>query len=71
MVNISIKTEEIKLDQFLKWANIVASGGEAKALIQNGKVKVNGKEETRRAHLIKKGDLIEIEGSNEKYRVSS
>jgi ribosome-associated protein len=71
MINVPLKTEEIKLDQFLKWANIVGSGGEAKALIQSGKIKVNGIKETRRAHLLNKGDVIEIEGIKEKYRVSS
>jgi len=38
---ININTESIKLDQFLKWANIVSSGGEAKNFIQAGNVLVN------------------------------
>ena len=37
----------MKLDQFLKWKNLVSSGGEAKILIKSGSVKVNGMTETR------------------------
>jgi len=40
MEEIKIKTPVIHLDQLLKWANIVASGGEAKQLIQGGQVSV-------------------------------
>ncbi len=48
MRNIKINTEYIKLDQFLKWTNIVSSGAEAKTLIRSRLVKVNGEVETRR-----------------------
>lgn len=53
--------DTIKLDQFLKWAGITATGGQSKILIQNHKVKVNGKVETRRSREIVPGDLIEVE----------
>ena len=36
----------MKLDQFLKWQNLVSSGGEAKVFIKSGSVKVNGEIET-------------------------
>lgn len=58
---VAIKTEDIRLDQFLKWAQVVGSGGEAKELIQGGLVKVNGQVETRRTHRITHGDLVEVE----------
>lgn len=61
MYKIKINTEYIKLDQFLKWANVVNSGAEAKILIQNGKVKVNDKIETQRGKKIIKGDIIQLE----------
>ena len=48
----------MKLDQFLKWNNIVASGGEAKMLINSGLVKVNGKIEKRRGRKLKRGDIV-------------
>ena len=45
----------MKLDQFLKWKNLVSSGGEAKILIKSGAVKVNGLIETRRGRKLNKG----------------
>ena len=52
----------IQLDQFLKWQNMVASGGQAKVLIQGGEVKLNGEVETRRKKKLKPGDVVEIFG---------
>ena len=54
--------EYIKLDQFLKLAHVVESGGHAKALIQAGQVKVNGEVETRRGRKLHQGDAVEFEG---------
>ena len=48
----------MKLDQFLKWKNLVPSGGEAKIIIRSGSVKVNGVIETRRGRKLKKGDKV-------------
>ncbi len=48
----------MKLDQFLKWKNLVTSGGEAKILIKSGSVKVNGVIETRRGRKLIKGDKV-------------
>ncbi len=69
MKDILIKTESINLDQFLKWANIVESGGEAKKIIQAGKVRVNGEIEYRRSHKLTAGDTIVMVGSNNIYKV--
>ncbi len=57
---IKIKTEYIKLDQLLKWSNFVSSGTEAKLLIINGEVKVNGEVELRRGKKIYTGDVVEL-----------
>lgn len=62
MQEISVTTEYIKLDAFLKWANIVGSGVEAKHLIQDGLVKVNNEVEVRRGKKLYKGDIVEFEG---------
>ncbi len=62
---IKIKTESITLDQLLKWANIVTSGGEGKHLIQSGAVKLNGEVETRRAKKIFFNDVVCIHDSIE------
>ena len=48
----------MKLDQFLKWKNLVSSGGEAKYFIKSGVVKVNDVIETRRGRKLKKGDKV-------------
>lgn len=57
---VEINTATIKLDQFLKWATLVASGGEAKDAIKNGLIKVNGELELRRGRQLKKGDIVEF-----------
>ena len=54
---IYFKDEYVKLNQFLKIAGIVYTGGEGKEIITEGKVKVNGETETRRGKKIRKGDL--------------
>ena len=48
----------MKLDQFLKWKNLVSSGGEAKVFIKSGAVKVNGFIETKRGRKLNKGDKV-------------
>ena len=52
--------DTIQLDQFLKLNNIVSSGGEAKHLIQDGGVTVNGEVETRRGRKLKAGDVVKV-----------
>jgi ribosome-associated protein len=70
MKKININTETIKLDQFLKWANVVTTGGEAKELIQSGMVRLNNKIEKRRGTKLKDGDLINVDGMEETLKVS-
>jgi len=62
MEKIQITTEFIKLDQLLKWANMVSSGSDAKHIITEEMVKVNGEIETRRGKKIRVGDIIEVDG---------
>ena len=57
---VKISTEFIKLDQFLKWLAVVASGSEAKEIILDGKVKVNDEVETRRGRKIYPEYKVEI-----------
>ncbi|WOD37708.1 RNA-binding S4 domain-containing protein [Nodosilinea sp. E11] len=54
--------EYIKLDQFLKQMQAVGTGGQAKLMIQDGVVRVNGDIETRRGRKLVTGDRIELEG---------
>jgi len=61
-MNIKIKDEYIKLGQAMKLAGIVGSGVDAKLLIQDGQVKVNGEVDTRRGRKLYPGDQFEFEG---------
>ena len=62
MKRISIQSEFIKLDQFLKLADCVPTGGMAKALLQEGAVRVNGEVEERRGRKLYPGDTIKVAG---------
>ena len=53
--------DTLTLNEALKLLG-VGTGGQAKMLIQNGQVKVNGETETRRKHKLHAGDVIEIDG---------
>lgn len=68
MIEIEITTEFIKLDQFLKFAGLVQTGGQASMLIEDGMVKVNGEISRQRGQKLIKGDKIEIE-DNQGYIV--
>ncbi len=57
-----IRGEYIKLDSFLKLCDAVSTGGEAKLLINNEEVKVNGEIETRRGKKLHPGDQVEVHG---------
>jgi ribosome-associated protein len=52
----------LKLDQFLKFQGLVATGGEAKMRIQRGDVRVNGVIETRRGRQLACGDAVSLDG---------
>lgn len=59
---MKINSEYIKLDSFLKAVNEAASGGEAKILILEGLVQVNGEPESRRGRKLRPGDSVAIAG---------
>ena len=61
-IPLPISTEFIKLQDALKYANLVYSGGEAKTLIQEGEVKVNGEVCTMRGKKLYNGDKFEFMG---------
>ncbi|WP_122818229.1 RNA-binding S4 domain-containing protein [Nocardioides pantholopis] len=58
--DVPIRDESIRLGQFLKLANLVESGAEAKPLIAEGRVLVNGEVETRRGRQLAKGDVVTL-----------
>lgn len=68
MEEIKINTDFIKLDSFLKFSALVGSGGEAKTLINDGLISVNGEVCTMRGKKLHPGDVVEFEG--QKVRVT-
>ncbi len=58
---ISIETEFIRLDAFLKMCDAVQSGGHARIVVQEGEVKVNGEVCTQRGKKMRTGDKAEFE----------
>ena len=67
MRELEIKEEPIELYKILKFENMVNSGGEAKYVISEGQVTVNGEVETRKRKKIFSGDIIEFK--DEKIRI--
>lgn len=61
---IAIASDFIKLDSLLKLGNLVMSGGEAKQVIIDGQVRVNGQIESRRGRKLYPGDTVSYAGSS-------
>lgn len=64
METIPITTEFIKLQDLMKLASLVGTGGEAKVLILNGQVSVNGETCLQRGKKIRPGDVISFQGKD-------
>jgi ribosome-associated protein len=60
--DVGIRDETIRLGQLLKLAGLAASGGEARALIASGAVRVNGEAESRRGRQLRRGDVVAVGG---------
>ena len=60
MRNVDITSEPIQLYKILKFEGLVSNGGEAKAAVAEGLVRVNGQTETRKRKQIVAGDIIEF-----------
>jgi ribosome-associated protein len=69
-MKLTIRDEFIKLGQALKLAGIVSSGIEAKVLIADGLVLVNGETETRRGRKLRDGDTVSVRGETFTVRAS-
>ena len=63
---ITIKTPYIKLDQALKFSGTVSDGSDARFLITEGFVKVNGETEIRRGRKLYKNDVVKVEYEGQK-----
>ena len=64
---ITINTEYITLGQFLKLADIIQSGGEAKSFLAQNEVEIDGMSDNRRGRKLRGGEIIEILG--QKYEI--
>jgi ribosome-associated protein len=67
MRDVEITQEPVELYKILKFEGLVASGAEAKTVIENGLVMVNGEIETRKRKKMMAGDIIEF--ANERLRL--
>jgi ribosome-associated protein len=57
---VEIATDTIRLGQLLKLANLVEAGSDAKVLLSQGRVTVNGEVETRRGRQLVRGDVVRL-----------
>ena len=62
MNDVAIREDMIRLGQFLKLAGFADSGAEAKALLQDGAVAVNGETDARRGRQLHRGDVVSVGG---------
>ena len=60
---VAIDTEFIRLDALLKFAGALDTGGQAKFVIQDGLVKVNGQVELQRGKKLYDGDIVSFDGT--------
>lgn len=60
MEKVIIHTEKIQLDQFLKWAGIIESGGQVRIMLDEGLIFINGIKETAKRKQLHHGDVVTI-----------
>lgn len=70
-MRVAIRGEFIELGQLLKYANLVSTGGEAKAMLASGKVFVNDLPESRRGRKLYPGDRVRVEGALDPIEIAS
>lgn len=68
MKEVAIQTDYIKLDQFLKLSGAIDTGGQAKAILADNAVKVNGELELRRGRKLYANDVVSVDKGDE-FRV--
>ena len=66
--DVSIGGEMIRLGQFLKFAGLIDSGGDAKEAIIDGYVTVNGEVDRRRGRQLRDGDVVGVDGRQARVR---
>jgi ribosome-associated protein len=66
--DVVLRDPEIRLGQLLKFAGLADTGGEAKLLLADGAVLVNGEPESRRGRTVRDGDVVEVDGDAVRVR---
>jgi ribosome-associated protein len=61
MTEVPISDDVIRLGQFLKLSGLADSGAQARELIEDGAVSVNGADETRRGRQLRRGDVVTVD----------
>jgi ribosome-associated protein len=61
--DVEVRGDGIDLGQLLKFAGVVGTGGEARMLLDDGAVRVNGAAEQRRCRRLRHGDVVAVEGA--------
>jgi ribosome-associated protein len=61
--DVEVRGDGIDLGQLLKFAGVVGTGGEARMLLDDGAVRVNGEPELRRGRRLRGGDVVEVDGA--------
>ena len=69
MKEIKIYTEYVTLGQFLKLADIIQTGGEAKFFLSENRIIINGEEDDRRGRKLREGDVVEVLGKS--YKITN
>ncbi|MBE6132458.1 MAG: S4 domain-containing protein YaaA [Erysipelotrichaceae bacterium] len=69
MKEIKIYTEYVTLGQFLKLADIIQTGGEAKFFLSENRIIINGEEDNRRGRKLREGDVVEVLGKS--YKITN
>ena len=67
MKQLTISTEFVTLGQFLKLANLIQTGGEAKMYLQEHEVRINGEVDNRRGRKLYGGMIVEVE--NQSFKI--
>lgn len=62
--DVPIRDESIRLGQFLKLSSLIDSGSDAKAVIADGRVSVNGEVELRRGRQLRPGDTVTVDDAS-------
>lgn len=71
VLDVPIRDEAIRLGQFLKLANLIEHGADAKAVVQQGLVSINGEVETRRGRQLVVGDVVTLAGASARVAEAS